>query len=285
MAGNLASMSVVGPTVVVHSPTFIEDSTSPSGNWAGSSWWGSGSPTPTIISTTSDEVYPTISTVNDPPQNLPKGDSLHQVTSVWDGLTNAQNYLLQTGLYTDATEGMTYGQTFYELACNPGSYCPSGPDFYMSGQLQQVPFGHTANEEVIHTSSETQWIVGVDDYNTGIYAQQTYNIAQWLPNGFVPQWTQYIVETPTSSGLVQQLASFSGVVVGDATYCSTNQCWTTYDQSYNDYQLQQSGSGANVNLGYRNADCGFHGDYGCPTVSYINSNYDYNYMLSHYKIG
>jgi hypothetical protein len=290
--GNLSGMTISGPFTVIR-PSLSMNSVFQSGNWAGSSWWGSGSPTPTLESTGFDEQYPTMSLVGTQPQNLPSGDKIGQEAAIWVGLTNSNSYLLQTGAYTDVSTGGSGGQIFYELACPSGDSCPNSAEYYPTGgsgseTLQVVPVGHWAVNDIWEGSSSKVWNLEEQDWTSYTYNTVNWNIGSWVPNGYNPQWTQYIVETPEVGGLIQQLPYFSEVVVGDDFYCTTTDIpcgWHSYGQPYNQYQLEQSTSNDNTGQGYRNADCGFHGAYGCPTVSYTDSNYDYNYMLSHYGIG
>jgi hypothetical protein len=291
--GNLLTGTISGPYVETHA-TISMNSVFQSGNWAGSSWWGSGSPTPTLKSTGFDEKYPTMSTSTTQPTNLPSGDSVSQEAAIWVGLTNSNDYLLQTGAYTDVSAGGSGGQIFYELACPSGHSCPNSAYYYPTGggapaTLQVVPVGDYARNVVWQGSSSTNWNLEVYDWSSGNYNSVNWNLGTWLPSGYSPQWTQYIVETPESGGLFQQLPSFSEVIIGDDFYCtgSTNlPCgWHSYGQPYNQYQLEQASSNDNTNQGYENVDCGYQGTYGCPTISYVNSDYNYNFLVNTYGTG
>lgn len=276
-AGDLMSMTLSGP-IVVSRPTITANSVFTSPAWAGSSWWGSGSPSPTLGITAADENYPTISTDSTLPQNVPSGVTVHQVASVWVGLTNSNNYLLQTGMYTDASSGMNYGQTFYEMACPSGYSCPNYAQYFGSGYLQHVSFGNDVEEVVDFSGLWTSWAAYIYDYSTGASALAGISTSSYLPNGFWPQWTQFIVEAYEANGVVQQITKFSQVNFCDAYWGSTSQTWYTYGQPYNQYQLEQASSNYNTNQGYINQNCGHNGHYGAPTVSWQNSNYNYNYV-------
>jgi hypothetical protein len=288
--GSIPTMTVSGPTTVEH-PTVSMNTVFQSGNWAGSSWWQSGSPT--LTDTGFNEKYPSTSKSSTAPQNLPKGVSISQDVSVWVGLTNSNTYLLQTGALTNVSAGATGGQIFFELACGSGKSCPSGAYYYpfsnvYPANLQVVPVGHYVENAVWEGSASTDWDVEEYDYTAGQYNSWNWNIATWLPGGFSPQWTQYIVETPEIGGLIQQLPDFSQVIVGDDYYGTCGSCgggWHSYSHAFNQYQLEQASSNYNTNQGYVNVNCGFHGTYGCPTITYQNSNYNYQYMLSTYGIG
>ena len=272
--GKLASMTLTGPTTVER-PTIV-NTVFNSHRWAGSSWWGPG--TPTLAYSSADEVYPTVSV------NNPYGGSVHEVASVWTGLTDSSHDLLQVGYFTDATVGMRYGQTYYELACEPKTSCSvggGGTFAFGSGQLQHVSFGDTVEQEEAISGLWTVWYMYVYDYTTGAYASTLFDLSHWLSGGFHPGWTQYIVEAYFSNGVVQQIAKFSQVNFCDATFRSTSASWTTYGRgSGNPYQLQQASSNDNTNQGYVNGVCGPGKTYGYPTVSWANSNYNYNFANS-----
>jgi hypothetical protein len=282
--GNLSSMTLSGP-VVVERPTVSMNTVFDSTSWAGSSWWQSGSPT--LTDTGFDEKYPSMTEVtNDPPQHVPSGDSVGQVASVWVGLTNSSNYLLQTGAYTDVSAGQTEGQLFYELACPSGDYCPSGSYSFPPGlypdDLTEVPVGDYAYNAIWEGSNSSDWNLEVYDWSSGGYATVNWYIGEYVgARGYSPQWTQYIVEAPTLDGIIQQLPDFGEVIVGDDYYGTCGSCesgWHSYSHSYNQYQLEQEASNDNTDQGYENVDCGYHGTYGCPTVTWENSNYNYAYI-------
>lgn len=292
--GNLTTLSLSGPVSVEH-PTLGMNSVFQSGNWAGSSWWQSGSPT--LTDTSFDEKYPSTSKSSTLPTNVPSGVTVTQVLSIWVGLTNSNGYLLQTGAFTNVSAGATGGQIFFELACPSGKSCPAGVAYYpfsnvYPANLQVVPVGDYVLNAVWEGGSSTDWGLEEADLTSGQYNSWNWNIATWLPGGYSPQWTNYIVETPEVGGVIEQLPVFGTITVGDDIYgtCTPN-CgptapgWHSYSHAFNQYQLEQASSNDNTNQGYLNANCGFHGTYGCPTVAYQNSNYNYQYMLSTYGVG
>jgi len=275
--GDLATNHVSGPVVSRYPLT--RASMIDSANWAGWSFWGSG--TPQLNGVQSDENVPTISV---PPQG--NGGTVDAVVSTWIGLTGKNsNDILQTGFARDATNPNNWNYNmWYEFY----------PYNYMTPYSPSITVA-PGNDvwEAINWQGGLTWTLNVDDFTTGKGILLTLDLANLGASSFVPYYTDFIVEAYSSSNGIQQIAEFTPAVnFYDTEFCTYNgqTCYTSYtagSANTNIYQLQQNcnqflglcySNIDNTNQVYTNGYGGYFGGYGYPDVSWVTSSYSYTFV-------
>jgi hypothetical protein len=300
---NLTSNTTSGP--VIQSAPNLLDTTMDSENWEGPSSWIPGSPTPQLDSTQTDQVFPTVYANGAGQANVPSGVTVDEVTSIWDGLTDSSNNLLQDGWDTDASNPLPYGNSpFYEL------YCPSACNnnaihnyFVSDPNTPSAVAGDKINELVKWSGAPYYWILEDKDYSSNQYGMVNVSVySAGLTGGYHPQYSNEILETFTwgTPSHIEQLAYFSSFDFYDIQICPSRQvssCSYAYNTSSNTYQLIQDCSSwwfgivggtcyssvFNAGTSYTNSNGGYWGDLGYWGVGWSSSSYDYNCVTGGYN--
>ena len=187
--------------------------------------------------------------------------------SAWVGLSGGSegtNCLAQTGYDWEWIEANHHPCAVYEIykiqgAClYPGQSCSNG-----------IQNGNTIQACVTHES--TGFYFSVKDISNGITFSTTDTA-----HSFTPHYVQYIVEAPTTNGIISQIAKFSSIQFSDMYYWSgqipINFVTTFYEQGqYDYYYLSQY-------YGVQNIKNDMNTQTNAWTATYINSYYDYEYV-------
>jgi hypothetical protein len=287
---------VVGPTNSTAPPA---TATYASHNWAGYEFYGSG--TPQLQSAISDQYFVYVKASSTSPSNVPSGTTVDQVFSVWSGLDDANGgsgNLAQDGYITDATHCGTppcKGEPFYEFYCPSLSGCM--PTIGTWGTFTSVSFNDNVVELVRWSGYPGLWQFQVKDYTTLATANGWFEVIQNgsgpLPSGYHPDWSVFIDEAYSNSGLIQQISYFQDEDFYDITVCaSSGTCYDGINLSNTPFQLGQACS--QWYLGIYGFSClvedqnaadqywgsgytgGYWGETGYSAVTGHDSDYDYN---------
>ena len=293
--GAVAAGTVSGPFLKSYPLAYT--STTDYTNWAGWEFWCNpgcgGASTTALGDVQADGVRATISSPPQAPANVPNGIFVHAVAAVWVGLSpkaDGSGGLLQTGYETDATNPTWYSYTpWYEFWPNPQYVYPGATS---------LPAGKYVWESLAWQSTPGYWLAEVGVMGSGGYgwSQMVNTGTSWTPY-YAEQITEAYSYTENVNGnptaITQQIAQFSQVGFGDSFICSFgNGCYGTTDYlqyhagQYNIAQLTQWcafnffgcwSAGLNTNQNWADSTCGFYGGSGCAQVSWVTSQFDYNY--------
>jgi hypothetical protein len=272
---DLATNSIVGP--VTSSQQSVSLSTYTQDNWAGWSYWGGG--TPQLTSLYSDTEAVAFVQPGVAPSNVPQGDHVEAAGAAWIGLTGKGSStcgsygLLQVGYI------WVYGgpaEALYQFAP-----CMDDADYF--SPAIDVAQGDLVYEYLNESAtSPNTWYITFFDFTTYEGATVTFNVANYV-SSWKAYYTNLIVEAPgTLFSSPSQIAQFnSSVNFYDVEFWSTaNMKYTSYNMASNSniYQLNQYG-GDNTHQIYDDAYGGVYDDYGYPTVSWVNSNFNWDYVF------